>query len=231
MMIIEPARLEITQNVYRRARNLTDVKGKTPLTDETSAKAVVFMNRKSYAPRGRQFKIHGNVVNVPAEVSETMNMLPRLPSETGTMNLKCSHECKSPNGGTEGGLTFLREEIPSTLNISMLTNVTNNQLINLKAKVVHLSGVKKIISRDDTKSEADCCLLDPSGSIKLTLWEDLITEVADDNTYNFCNLKVRKDNDNYSIYQTTPKHDSSISPADPFQEEAASPGDLPDYFT
>ena len=46
--IIEPTRLEITQNVYRRARNLTDVKGKTPLTDETSAKAVVYMNRKSY---------------------------------------------------------------------------------------------------------------------------------------------------------------------------------------
>lgn len=128
-------------------------------------------------------------------------------------------------------VTFLREEIPSTLNISMLSNVTNNQLINLKAKVVHLSGVKKIITRDGTKSKADCCLLDPSGSIKLTLWEDLITEVADDNTYNFCNLKVTKDNDNYSIYLTTPKHDCSISPADPFQEEVASPGDLPDYFT
>ena len=116
-------------------------------------------------------------------------------------------------------VTFLREEIPSTLNISMLSNVTINQLINLKAKVVHLSGVKaiaenvvkcetcglrqrvsacssqyhlqallrhddimKIITRDGTKSKADCCLLDPSGSIKLTLWEDLITEVADDNT-------------------------------------------------
>lgn len=110
----------------------------------------------------------------------------------------------------------------------MLANVTNNQLINLKAKVVHLSGVKKIIARDGTKSKADCCLLDPSGSIKLTLWEDLITEVADNNTYNFCNLKVMKDNDNYSIYLTTPKHDCFISPADPFQEEVASPGDLPD---
>ena len=111
------------------------------------------------------------------------------------------------------------------------SNVTNNQLINLKAKVVHLSGVKKIITRDGTKSKADFCLLDPSGSIKLTLWEDLITEVADNNTYNFCNLKVTKDNDNYSIYLTPPKHDCSISPADPFPEEVASPGDLPDYFT
>ena len=62
-------------------------------------------------------------------------------------------------------VTFLREEIPSTLNISMLSNVTNNQLINLKAKVVHLSGVKKIITRDGMKSKADCCLLHPSGSI------------------------------------------------------------------
>ncbi|PFX13716.1 Neurexin-4 [Stylophora pistillata] len=113
----------------------------------------------------------------------------------------------------------------------MLSNVSNNQRINRKAKVVHLSGVKKIITRDGTKSKADCCLVDPSGSIKLTLWEDLITEVADDNTYNFCNLKVRKDNDNYSIYLTTPKHDCFISPADPFQEEVASPVDLPDYFT
>ena len=42
------------------------------------------------APRGRQFKIHGNVVNVPAEVSDTLSMLPRLPTETGTIkvNLK-----------------------------------------------------------------------------------------------------------------------------------------------
>ena len=42
------------------------------------------------APRGRPFKKHGNVVNVPAEVSNTVNMLPRLPSETGTIkvNLK-----------------------------------------------------------------------------------------------------------------------------------------------
>ena len=49
------------------------------------------------APRGRQFKIHGNVVNVPAEVSDTVNMLPRLPSETGTIkvNLKRRLQYKS----------------------------------------------------------------------------------------------------------------------------------------
>ena len=38
------------------------------------------------APRGGQLKITGNVVNVPADVNSTVNMLPRLSDETGTYN-------------------------------------------------------------------------------------------------------------------------------------------------
>ncbi len=49
------------------------------------------------APRGRQLKITGNVVNVPADVSNTVNMLPRLSHETGTIKvqLKRRLQCKS----------------------------------------------------------------------------------------------------------------------------------------
>ena len=49
------------------------------------------------APRGKQLKIHGNVVNVPADVVNTVSMLPRLPSETGTVevNLKRKLQYKS----------------------------------------------------------------------------------------------------------------------------------------
>ena len=49
------------------------------------------------APRGRQLKIHGNIVNVPTDVTHTMSMLPRLPSETGTIkvNLKRKLQYKS----------------------------------------------------------------------------------------------------------------------------------------
>ena len=32
------------------------------------------------APRGRQLKIYGNIVNVPADVMNTVNLLPRLQS-------------------------------------------------------------------------------------------------------------------------------------------------------
>ena len=49
------------------------------------------------APRGKQLKISGNVVNVPADMINTVNMLPRLPLETGTIkvNLKRRLQYKS----------------------------------------------------------------------------------------------------------------------------------------
>ena len=40
------------------------------------------------APRGGQLKITGNVVNVPADVNSTVNMLPRLSDETGTIKVQ-----------------------------------------------------------------------------------------------------------------------------------------------
>ena len=40
------------------------------------------------APRGKQFKITDNVVNVPADVTTTVNMLARLPQETGTIKVQ-----------------------------------------------------------------------------------------------------------------------------------------------
>ena len=39
------------------------------------------------APRGNQFKIKGNVVNIPADVNNTVNILPQLPQESGTIKI------------------------------------------------------------------------------------------------------------------------------------------------
>ena len=49
------------------------------------------------APRGKQFKLHGNIVNVPADVTNTVTMLPRLPTKTATIkvNLKRKLQFKS----------------------------------------------------------------------------------------------------------------------------------------
>ena len=40
------------------------------------------------APRGKQLKINGNVVNVPADVINTVNILPRLPEQSGTIKVQ-----------------------------------------------------------------------------------------------------------------------------------------------
>ena len=40
------------------------------------------------APRGNQLKIKGNIVNVPADVNNTVNVLPWLPQESGTVKVQ-----------------------------------------------------------------------------------------------------------------------------------------------
>ena len=40
------------------------------------------------APRGTQLKIKGNVVNVPADVNNTVNALPQLPQESGSIKVQ-----------------------------------------------------------------------------------------------------------------------------------------------
>ena len=49
------------------------------------------------APRGNQLKIKGNIANVPADVNNAVNVLPRLPEESGTVKvqLKRRLHCKS----------------------------------------------------------------------------------------------------------------------------------------
>ena len=51
------------------------------------APRLVFM-KIHQAPRGRQYKIEGNVVNVVANISDTVSKLPRLPSQKLTIPIK-----------------------------------------------------------------------------------------------------------------------------------------------
>lgn len=44
------------------------------------------------APRGNQLKIKGNVVNVPADVNNTVNVLPQLPHESGTIRVQLKRQ-------------------------------------------------------------------------------------------------------------------------------------------
>ena len=46
------------------------------------------------APRGKQMKIIGNVVNVPANVVNTVNVLPRLSNESGIIKVQLKRKLK-----------------------------------------------------------------------------------------------------------------------------------------
>ncbi|XP_078349889.1 uncharacterized protein LOC144634728 [Oculina patagonica] len=49
------------------------------------------------AARGKQFKIHANIVNVPADVVNTVTILPRLSSETETIKVQLKRKLKYKN--------------------------------------------------------------------------------------------------------------------------------------
>ncbi|KAL9986676.1 hypothetical protein ACROYT_G000850 [Oculina patagonica] len=49
------------------------------------------------AARGKQFKIRGNIVNVPADVINTVNFLPRLSTETDTIKVQLKRKLKYKN--------------------------------------------------------------------------------------------------------------------------------------
>ena len=46
------------------------------------------------APRGKQLKISGNVVNAPADITDTVHILPRVESTSGTIKVQLKRKLK-----------------------------------------------------------------------------------------------------------------------------------------
>ena len=102
------------------------------------------------APRGNQLKIKGNVVNVPADVNNTVNIIPRLPQETGTIKVQLKRRLKFKGSALslnvrpdkilqaanwlvtnsslyrEEGVTLSKDKA-AALNLNLLQNHTENQ--------------------------------------------------------------------------------------------------------
>ena len=61
-------------------------------------------------------------------------------------------------------------------------------------------------------------LVDPSSSIKLTLWESFVSSVVAGGTYLFHNLIVHKDKFTDEIYLNTAQSGTGVNITDDFQE-------------
>ena len=46
------------------------------------------------APRGKQLKISGNVVNAPADITDTVHILPRVENTSGTIKVQLKRKLK-----------------------------------------------------------------------------------------------------------------------------------------
>lgn len=132
---------------------------------------------------------------------------------------------------SEVTVSFAITPLPSTVNLTSLTAVNENQLVTLNAKVTQLSGTKRINTSFGPKKKASAFLVDPHGRIKIDLWEDFVNEVTESGTYTFANIRVRKDDyaGNYSV--TTPNSsDCTITQCEPFTQPLATPAELPETF-
>ena len=137
------------------------------------------------APRGKQLKINGNIVNVQADVANTVSMLPRLPSETSTIkvNLKRRLQYKSSalslnvrphkvaecakwlvNNGDlykEEGITFNGSWLEGCSNISLVddSDECSEHLVNVESNAANKDSSTDCQTRqtsgDNTDNEDD----------------------------------------------------------------------------
>ena len=132
---------------------------------------------------------------------------------------------------SEAKVPFAAKPIPQTNNIASLSGVHYQQLITIKAKATKISASKKVTTSNGVKEKAECYLSDPSGTIKLTMWEDFIKNVEEGKTYQFHNVRVIKEYGSDKLALGTTLQDCSVSESEDFAEILPQPLELPDSFT
>ena len=109
-----------------------------------------------------------------------------------------------------------KQELPTTMNVSNTTTVSPGQEITLKAKVAHIYPAKTV-GKDNVMMQ-NSVVIDPTGTIKLTLWENYTNTVNQGSTYIFKNLSIRKDKFTSELYVNTLNSSTTIESAPEFQE-------------
>ena len=76
-------------------------------------------------------------------------------------------------------------------------------------KVYHLGPIRSVQSRKLQMAEAT--LADPTGTIKIVLWEEFAGQVVNGQTYMFNNVRVKKDKITHEVYVNTAKTESEVT--------------------
>ena len=107
------------------------------------------------------------------------------------------------------------------LPISQLDKLYSDQIVSLKATIKSLSSTKKVCIRDETVDRVDLMVVDPTGSIKVTLWGDKCKEDLEiGNTYIFKGFRFKPSK--FGSYINCPKNEQySVERSTSFGEELA----------
>ena len=106
--------------------------------------------------------------------------------------------------------------------IKVVKSMVPGQLVTVKAKVMNLSGEKFVRTvQYGPLRKTIATLIDPTGSISVTFWEDFADSVENGKTYLFTNLKTKKDGCG-ELCVNNPKEGFKVEEVEDFSE------DLPD---
>ena len=114
--------------------------------------------------------------------------------------------------------------------LDSIKNAVAEQFVTVKVKVHSLDNVKKITTKlNKTLDKQEGILLDPSGQMKILLWEDQVNSIETGETYIFKNLRV-KDNQYKERYLNPPKggNNYSTTVAESYQEQLPEAEVIPD---
>ena len=78
-------------------------------------------------------------------------------------------------------IDFPKTEMPTNITVSIIKSICVGQIISIKAKVYHLTPVKKVQSGKLQMVEAH--LVDPTGTIKMILWQSFVAKIQLGKTY------------------------------------------------
>ena len=111
-----------------------------------------------------------------------------------------------------------KDLVPSNLNLSMLSSISPQQLISVKAKLIGLQDPQIVTTPKFSLNKAEGILVDEHGTVKITFWGDDIEKVESGKTYYFTSLRLKNNKINGELYVNPAKGNSNITEADPFEK-------------
>ena len=116
-------------------------------------------------------------------------------------------------------IDFPKVNKPTTMNLGTIKSLRPGQTVTVTAKVSHLHPSKSVGSNNTRVQNG--MIVDPSGTMKLTLWRDFVGTIEQGSTYTLKNFNIYEDKLTHEICISTALAGSKIEPAFEFEEVLA----------